>query len=186
RARVIGVIPDQIVTETLVCDVGATDGYIESSPARDILKIFVVERHHGSGQVGKGLIKGFGLQRGAIASTIAHDSHNIIVVGVRDADIIKAVTAVNKMGGGIAVVDDEHLLATLELPIAGLMSDQSLEVVSAHMGALVRAAHSLGVTLKDPIMTLSFMALPVIPSLKLTDLGLVDVARFEHVDLFLD
>lgn len=186
RARVIRVVPDQIVTESLEMPVFSQNGFLESDVQQDILKLFVVERHLATGNIGQGLIKGFGLKRGAIAASIAHDSHNIIVVGVDDADILKAVTSINKMGGGIVVVDNEAILDSLELPIAGLMSDKPLEVVSEKMDQIVKAAHSLGVTLTDPIMTLSFMALPVIPSLKLTDRGLVDVEKFEHVDLFLN
>ena len=157
-----------------------------ADPKCDILKLFVLERHRASGNIGKGLIHGFGLKKGAIASSVAHDSHNLIVVGVNDRDIFKAVTAVNKMGGGIVVVADGQVLQALELPIAGLMSNQPLEVVSAKLAQLLAAAQSLGVQLKDPMMTLSFMALPVIPQLKLTDLGLVDVEQFKHVSLFLD
>ncbi|MBN1480213.1 adenine deaminase [candidate division KSB1 bacterium] len=186
RARVIGVVPDQIVTDVLQCTVKTKNGFVISDLNQDIVKLFVVERHRGTGHIGKGLIKGFGLEHGAIATTIAHDSHNIIVVGVDDADILKAVLAINKMGGGIVVVDHEHVLDALELPIGGLMSDKPLEIVSSRMNDLLNATATLGVTLKDPIMTLSFMALPVIPRLKLTDLGLVDVEKFEHVELFLE
>ncbi len=186
NVRVIGVVPDQIVTESLSAVVTSRNGFLESDTKQDILKLFVVERHRATGNIGRGLIRGFGLKRGAIATTIAHDSHNIIVVGVHDADIVKAVTTLNKMGGGIVVVENEMVIESLKLPIAGLMSDQPLEVVSDKMDAIVKAAQSLGVTLSDPVMTLSFMALPVIPSLKLTDRGLVDVEKFEHVSLFLD
>jgi adenine deaminase len=186
NARVIGVVPDQIVTESLIAPVFSKDGFVESDLENDILRLFVVERHRATGNIGKGLIKGFGLKRGAIATTIAHDSHNIIVVGVDDTDILKAVATINKMGGGIVVVENEQVIESLDLPIAGLMSDQPLEIVSAKMEDIVTAAQSLGVTLSDPIMTLSFMALPVIPSLKLTDRGLVDVEKFEHVSLFVE
>lgn len=186
RARVIEVVPDQIITRSAEAEVKAVDGYLVSDTARDILKLFVLERHRASGNIGKGLIHGFGLKKGAIASSVAHDSHNLIVVGVDDRDIFKAVTAVNKMGGGIVIVADGQVLQALELPIAGLMSNQPLEVVSSQLSQLLAAAQSLGVPLKDPMMTLSFMALPVIPQLKLTDLGLVDVERFEHVNLFID
>ncbi len=186
NARVIGVVPDQIVTESLIAPVFSKDGFVESDLDNDILRLFVVERHRATGNIGRGLVQGFGLKRGAIATTIAHDSHNIIVVGVDDLDILKAVTTINKMGGGIVVVENEQVVESLELPIAGLMSDQPLEIVSAKMDKIVKAAQSLGVKLSDPIMTLSFMALPVIPSLKLTDRGLVDVEKFEHVSLFVE
>jgi adenine deaminase len=186
RARVIGVVPDQIITRAIEAEAKIVDGCVVSDTESDILKLFVLERHRASGNIGKGLIHGFGLKKGAIASSVAHDSHNLIVVGVDDRDIFKAVTAVNKMGGGIVVVADGQVLQALELPIAGLMSNQPLEVVSSKLSQLLAAAQSLGVRLKDPMMTLSFMALPVIPQLKLTDLGLVDVEQFKHVSLFLD
>jgi len=184
RARVVGIVPDQIVTESLEFDVKTQDGLVLSDVERDILRFYVVERHRASGNIGKGLIKGFGLQSGALATTIAHDSHNIIVVGVSDQDIFKAVSTINKLGGGIVVANEGKVLDAIELPIAGLMSNKPLEFVSTRMSELIAAVHSLGVTLKDPVMTLSFMALPVIPSLKLTDCGLVDVGAFEHVGLF--
>ena len=186
KARVVGIVPDQIVTESLEMDVTTKDGFVLSDVERDILRFYVVERHRATGNIGKGLIKGFGLKSGALATTIAHDSHNIIVVGVEDQDIFKAVSAINKLGGGIVVVNEGKVLDAIELPIAGLMSNKPLEFVSTRMNELIKVVHSLGVTLKDPVMTLSFMALPVIPSLKLTDGGLVDVGKFEHVDLFVE
>jgi len=183
-ARVIGIIPDQITTKSLQLEVKHQNGYVVSDTERDIIRLYVVERHLATGNIGKGLIKGFGLNRGAIATTVSHDSHNIIVVGIDDRDIYTAVTAIHRMGGGIVIVENQAVLKAIELPIAGLMSPQPLEVVSTRMNELLQTTRSLGVTLTDPIMTLSFMALPVIPSLKLTDIGLVDVETFEHVDLF--
>ncbi|MDZ7372000.1 MAG: adenine deaminase, partial [candidate division KSB1 bacterium] len=182
RARVIEVVPDQIITRASEVEVKTKDGNVVSDVERDILKMFVLERHRASGNIGKGLVKGFGLKRGAIASSVAHDSHNLIVVGVNDSDIFKAVIFLNKIGGGMVAVADGEVLAALELPIAGLMSNQPLERVSLQMQRLTEAALHLGSRLKDPLMTLSFMALPVIPQLKLTDRGLVDVDRFEHVE----
>ena len=184
RCRVIGIIHDQIVTEELIEEPKIVDGKILSDPERDLLRICVVERHRASGNIGKGLVKGFGLKKGAIASSIAHDSHNIIVVGVDDGDIFKAVAQINKMGGGIAVISDGRILDALELPIAGLMSNKPLEYVSTRTKELIEVTRTLGVTIEDPLMTLSFLALPVIPKLKLTDLGLVDVDKFDFVDLF--
>ena len=178
-------MPDQIVTEYHEEEPTVVDGHLVSDVQRDLLRLYVVERHRASGNIGRGLVKGFGLQRGAIASSIGHDSHNIIAVGVQDRDILKAVTTINKMGGGIAVVDDGLVLESIELPIAGLMSNKPLEFVSAKTRDLVSSCQSLGVPLADPLMTLSFLALPVIPRLKLTDRGLVDVEKFVHVDLFL-
>jgi len=184
RCRVIGVMPRQITTEYLELDCKQADGKVVSDTKRDILRLFVIERHRASGNIGKGLIKGFGLKKGAIASSIGHDSHNIIVTGVDDRDIFKAVTTINKMGGGIAVVNDGQVIECLKLPIAGLMSNKSLEKISQKTKSLIESARELGVKLEDPLMTLSFMALPVIPRLKLTDQGLVDVEKFRHVDLF--
>jgi adenine deaminase len=184
--RVIGIKPDQIVTEHLQMTCSTDNGQVVADVDRDLAKIFVVERHQASGNIGKGLVKGFGLKRGAIATSIGHDSHNIIVVGVNDLDILKAVTRINKMGGGIAVVNGDSVLESLKLPIGGLMSDKPLEYVYSQTKSLLNAAKTLGIHLEDPLMTLAFMALPVIPSLKLTDKGLVDVEKFAHVPLFVD
>ncbi len=186
KARVIGLVPDQALTESLVAEAPVRDGKVVSDPERDLLRIFVVERHRATGNIGKGLVKGFGLKRGAIASSIAHDSHNIIVVGVGDDEIMHAVIQINKMGGGLVVVDGGRVLERLELPIAGLMSKESLELVSRHTDRLIQATRKLGCTVQDPLMALSFMALPVIPTLKLSDQGLIDVETFSFVDLFVD
>lgn len=186
KVRVIGLVPDQALTESFVEEAPVQDGKIVSDPERDILRIFVVERHRATGNIGKGLVKGFGLKRGAIASSIAHDSHNIIVVGVGDDEIMQAVIQINKMGGGLVVVDGDRVLEKLELPIAGLMSKESLELVSEHTDRLIQATRKLGCTVRDPLMALSFMALPVIPALKLSDQGLIDVESFSFVDLFVE
>jgi len=182
--RVIGVIPNQIVTEDLRLEPTTDNGYVVSDPARDLLKIAVIERHHGTGNVGLGLVKGVGLKQGAIASSVAHDSHNLVVIGASDDDMRAAVAAIVEMGGGQVAVVDGQVCAACPLPIAGLMSDRSLEEVRDQVEALTEAAHSLGCTLPDPLMTTSFLSLPVIPSLKLTDKGLVDVNRFDFVPLF--
>jgi adenine deaminase len=183
-ARVIGVIPGQVVTEDLRLEPTIVDGRVVSDPTRDLLKIAVVERHHGTGRVGLGLVRGVGLKRGAIASSVAHDSHNIVVIGAGEADMQAAVAAVAAMGGGQVAVADGQVRAACPLPIAGLMSDRPLEEVRDQVAALTEAAHGLGCTLPDPLMTMSFLALPVIPALKLTDRGLVDVGRFDLVPLF--
>jgi len=183
-ARVIGVVPGQVVTEDLRLEPAVVDGQVVADPARDLAKIAVIERHHSSGNLGLGLVKGIGLRRGAIASSVAHDSHNVIVVGVADADMRAAVAAVAGMGGGQVAVADGQVQAACPLPIAGLMSDRPLEQVRDQVAALTKAAQALGSTLPDPFMTLSFLALPVIPALKLTDKGLVDVIRFQLVPLF--
>ena len=178
---VIEVIPGQIVTRKRTEKVSTADGAIISDVSRDILKIAVVERHRATGKIGLGLIKGFGLKRGALASSIAHDSHNIVVVGVSDEDIFTAVKEIEKMQGGLAAVSGRKVLASLALPIAGLLSDAPLETVAGKVETLEKVAHELGSTLPAPFATLSFMALPVIPELKLTDLGLVDVNEFKIV-----
>jgi adenine deaminase len=183
-ARVIGVIPEQVITEDLGLEPTVQDGEVVSDPSRDLLKIAVVERHRGTGNVGLGLVKGMGLQQGAIASSVAHDSHNIVMVGASDSDMRAAVAAIAEMGGGQVVVAGGQIRAACPLPIAGLMSDQPLEVVRAQVDRVTEAAQALGCPLADPLMTLSFLALPVIPTLKLTDKGLVDVNKFDFVPLF--
>jgi len=184
RARIIQVVPGQIVTRQVVEEVKVRDGFAVSDVERDILKIAVIERHLASGNMGLGFVRGFGLREGALASSVAHDSHNIIVVGVEDEDMMAAVQEVAAMRGGLAVAAGGQVLARLPLPIAGLMSEKSLREVREEMDELLAAARRLGSTLHDPFMTLSFLALPVIPELKLTDKGLVDVTQFKFVSLF--
>jgi adenine deaminase len=183
-ARVIEAIPEQIITGLSVEDAKVEDGRAVADPARDLLKIAVIERHRGTGNVGVGFVRGFGLQSGAIASTVAHDNHNIVVVGTNDADMMAAARAVADTGGGQAVVANGKVIASVPLPIAGLMSDLPLEEVRDRVESLTRAARSLGGKLPDPLMTMSFLALAVIPELKITDLGLVDVSQFKRVPLF--
>jgi adenine deaminase len=184
KARVIGIIEGQIVTEALELSTKVKDGYALSDTSRDILKLAVIERHNASGNIGLGFVKGMGLKRGALASTVAHDSHNIIVTGTDDGDMMAAARAVAETGGGLAAVGGGNLLERLPLPVAGLMSDEPLETVRGRMDALLEAAGALGSPLANPFMALSFLALPVIPSLKLTDRGLVDVGKFDFVPLF--
>lgn len=184
RVRVIEIVPDQLITHQRIEPIPVKKNRAVSDPARDLLKIMVVERHKGTGNVGKGYVSGFGLKRGALASSVAHDSHNIIIVGTTDADMQTALEAVVEMGGGLAAAMDGRILAGLALPIAGLMSLEPVRTVRDHLDHLIKTAHDLGSTLKDPFMTLSFLALPVIPELKLTDMGLIDVNKFEVVSLF--
>ncbi len=184
RVRVIGIRPDQIVTDAEVDTAAVHQGEAVADPERDLLKIAVVERHLGTGNVGRGFVRGIGLKRGAIASSVAHDSHNIILVGADDGDMQAAADRVIQMGGGLAVSCGGRILAELALPVAGLMSDAPLVVVRDSLEALIGSARELGCSLADPFMTLSFLALPVIPALKLTDRGLVDVASFRLVPLF--
>ncbi len=184
RLRVIEVVPEQVVTRALWEEPRVEDGLAVADPERDLLKLAVVERHRGSGRVGLGFVRGFGLKRGALASSVAHDSHNIVVVGCSDAEMAAAVEAVVRMGGGQVAVAGGTVLADLPLPIAGLMSDRPLEEVRGRLEVLNRAARELGCTLEAPLMTMSFLALVVIPELKLSDRGLVDVQRFDFVPLF--
>lgn len=184
RMLVIGVVPDQIVTKKLEEAPLVEGGMTVPDVSRDLLKICVFERHRGTGNVGFGFIKGFGLRGGALASTVAHDSHNLMVIGANDEDIMAAARAVESMGGGQVVVRESEVIADLPLDVAGLMSTLPLEEVVARVERLRQAARSLGCPLQDPFMTLSFMALPVIPELKITDRGLFDVGSFSHVPLF--
>lgn len=184
RARVIGAIPDQLVTNLLVEDITLQDGEAVSDPDRDLVKIVVIERHMYSGQVGKGFVHGIGLKRGALASSVAHDHHNIVAIGVDDASILSASRRVARLGGGMAVAVGEQIVAEVPLPLAGLMSLEPAETVRQQVDRAIAAAHQLGSPLHDPFMAMSFLALEVIPSLKLTDQGLVDVDRFEIVPLW--
>jgi adenine deaminase len=185
RMRVVEIIPRQIVTRAVAATPRIVDGAVVADTAQDILKLAVVERHHATGNVGVGFVRGFGLQRGALASTVAHDAHNIIVVGTNDADMFAAAQRLIALGGGQCVVANGVVVEELALPLAGLVSDQPLEIVRAKVDALIAAAASLGCVLPDPFMTLSFLALSPIPELKVTDLGLVDATRFELTDLLL-
>ena len=184
HVRVIGAIDGQLVTDPRTAAVPAVDGDLHSDIAADVLKMAVLERHRGTGNVGRGFISGFGLKRGAIAGTVAHDHHNLVVIGVDDASMRTAARHVAAAGGGLCVADGDRVLAELPLPVAGLMSDQPIEAVRAAYDALLAAAKSLGATMVDPFMAMSFMALEVIPSLKLTDQGLIDVTKFEAVSLY--
>ena len=180
-ARVIGVIHDQIVTEPLVEEPLVEDEHVVAG--NGLAKIAVVERHLGTGRMAVGLVRGFGLRSGALASTFAHDAHNIVVVGMDDQDMARAVARLAEIGGGVVVVEDRGVRAELALPIAGLISEAPLgEVVAASRGC-IEAAAKLGCTLPSPFQMMSFLALSVIPSLKITDRGLVDVDRFELVSL---
>jgi len=162
------------------------EGKAVSDPSRDILKLVVVERHKGTGRVGLGFVKGMGLKEGALASSVAHDSHNIIAVGVEDEDLLLAISEIGRLQGGWIISNRGKVIETLPLPIAGLLSEWSLKNTVKALTALNQRAFELGCTLAEPFSMLSFLALPVIPELKLTDLGLVDVSLFQHVSLFID
>jgi adenine deaminase len=183
KARVIGLIPDQVVTESLVEAPTVRDGGAVADPARDLAKIAVIERHLGTGQVGLGFVRGFGLERGALGSTVAHDAHNLVVVGTNDADMARVVERLGELGGGIVAVENGEVLAELPLPVGGLLADLPLAEVVERSRACTEAAERLGCRGATPFLTMSFLALSVIPSLKITDQGLVDVDRFELVPL---
>jgi len=178
---VIEVVPGQIVTRKRVERVKVSDGVIVADTDRDILKLVVIERHKATGNIGLGLVKGFGLKKGALVSSIAHDSHNIITVGTDDRDIFAGIKEIERLKGGLAVVAQGKVLGSLALPIGGLLSTEPLEVVVSQLEKLEQLARDLGTILPSPWATLSFLALPVIPELRLTDLGLVDVNAFKFI-----
>jgi adenine deaminase len=184
KARIIELIPGEIITRMCLETAPTTDGWVQGDTRLDLLKLCVVERHRGTGNVGIGLIRGFGLKSGALVSSVAHDSHNVIAVGVTDAEIALGVTAVGEMGGGLAVVYGDDILARVPLEVAGLMSHEPIDALVDQLKAVKTAARQLGCKIDEPFMTLSFLALPVIPEIKVTDRGVVDVNTFEIVPLF--
>lgn len=185
NVRVIGVRPGQILTDAVEATLLVESGFIRSAPDRDVLKIAVLERHHGTARRSVAFVNGFGLRGGAIATSINHDSHNVITVGADDAAMAAAVNALRDIDGGIVVVDGKGKVVSLQLPIGGLMTDASPEEVEQKLLALKALTKELGCTLHEPFLTLSFLALPVIPTLKITDRGLVDVTQFKLVPVVL-
>ncbi|MCI5120676.1 MAG: adenine deaminase, partial [Candidatus Electrothrix sp. AUS4] len=183
KIRVITCADGQLITGQAFVEPLIKDGLVVADPDRDILKVAVVERHHGSLNVGIGFVQGFGIKQGAIASTIAHDSHNLIVVGTDDSSMMLTIRKITEMQGGLVVANEEQVLETLPLPIAGLMTTESAEKVRVQLRQLEIAMETIGVVAQHPFMLLSFLALPVIPELKITDKGLVDVMKFCRVPL---
>jgi adenine deaminase len=183
RVRTIGLVEDQVVTESLARDPVVVDGHAIADADADLAKIAVVERHLATGRIGLGFVAGSSLKRGALASSVAHDAHNLVVVGMNDDDISLAVSHLARIGGGIVAVADGRVVAECPLPVAGLLSDAPLAEVIESSRACNEAAADLGWSGATPFLTLAFLALSVIPSLKLTDRGLVDVDRFEIVPL---
>jgi adenine deaminase len=183
HVRVIEVIPGQLLTNCVLERPAMQDGTAIADPGRDVAKIAVIERHHATGRMGKGFVKGFGLRQGAFASTVAHDAHNVVVVGTSDDDMALCVERLTELGGGIVVAARGSVVGELALPVAGLLSDEPFETVVAGMDALHTTLADMGVRIESPLMTLSFLALSVIPALKITDRGLIDVDRFEIVPL---
>jgi adenine deaminase len=183
---VIELVPEQIITNAISVTAKIENGEIIADPSRDILKLVVVERHNATGNVGVGFVRGFELKRGALGSTVAHDAHNMVAVGTSDAEIIAAVAALQKMGGGQVAIENRKEIAALPLPIAGLVSDRPLEEVVEKIRALNAAAKSLGSNLPAPFMSLSFLSLSPIPALKLTDQGLVDSVNIKLTSLIIE
>ena len=184
KVRALEVIPHQLITKSIVSEVKIENGNAISNVDTDTLKICVIERHRATGNIGKGFVKGFNLKSGAIASTVAHDSHNMIVIGTNDADMYTAAVALIKCQGGKVVVKDGEIISKLPLPIAGLISDKDFDYVVEKCDELNHAAHSIGCTIEDPFMTMGFLSLPVIPELKVTDKGVFDTNTFDFVDIF--
>ncbi len=179
----IEIIPHQLVTKSSICEAKFENGLLNSNIETDTLKILVMERHRATGNIGKGFVKGFNLKSGAIASTVAHDSHNMIIIGTNDFDMYTAAVELVKMQGGKIVVKDGKVLAKLPLPIAGLISDKDFEYVVQHCEDLNKAVKELGCTLDDAFMTMGFLSLPVIPELKITDKGLFSTKKWDFVDI---
>ncbi|EKE03569.1 MAG: hypothetical protein ACD_20C00183G0007 [uncultured bacterium] len=184
RAKVINIIPKQLITKCSIEDITVEDEFAKASPENDILKIAVIERHSASGNMGLGFVRGFGLKSGAIASTVAHDSHNMVVIGTNDADMYFAAVELVKSQGGKIVVENGKTLEHLPLPIAGLISNQNIETVIEKLDNLAKCSKDLGCQLDDPFMSMAFLSLPVIPELKITDKGLIDVNKFEITSVF--
>ena len=183
KANIIQIIPNSLVTRHIIEEVRTCEqGLFQPSTVADQLKLAVIERHHGTNQIGLGIVKGLGFTSGAIATTIAHDSHNLIIAGTNDHDMAVAANAIKKMQGGLIVVNHGEVIASLELPIAGLMSDRPYHEVYSSLNDLHLALKKLGANEHfNPFLTISFLALPVIPELKLTDKGLFQVSKFKHI-----
>ncbi len=184
KIKVINVIPKQLITKLSIEKIHEENGYATADTQNDILKIAVIERHKASGNIGLGFVKGFGLKTGAIASTIAHDSHNMIVIGTNDDDMYYAANQLVKSQGGKIIVENGKTLAQLKLPIAGLMSEEPAEIVMEKLQTLEKTASDIGCKINDPFMSMAFLSLSVIPEIKITDKGLIDVGKFEVTNLF--
>ena len=178
------IVPGTLLTKGITAKVKVVEGFAESDAENDVLKIMVFERHKATGNIGKGFVKGFGLKSGAIASTVAHDSHNMIVVGTNDKDMEMAAIELVKSQGGKVVVNNGKVVAKLALPIAGLMSDQPFETVLNECCELKEGVKQIGCSLDDPFMTMAFLSLSVIPDIKITDKGVFDVNAFKFIDIF--
>jgi adenine deaminase len=183
KVRVIGVAEGRAVTKQLEKELAVKAGEVRPSLKLDVAKVAVIERHKRTGNIGLGFVSGFGINQGAVASSVAHDSHNLIVVGMNDSDMATAVNKLAEVGGGIAAVKNGEIIGMVELPIAGLMSNQPIEKVCEQVEGLSEAWTRLGCTMASPFMTMSLLALPVLPEIRITDKGLVDTKRFQFVGL---
>lgn len=184
RANIIGLVPEQIVTKKLQLPVKTIDGAAVPDPAHDILKLAVFERHHATGKHSAALVQGFGLQHGAVGATVSHDSHNLILLGTNDDDMLAVAEELIRIGGGVAVADGGKTIGSLPLPIGGLMSNRAAVDTARVLADLKQQAYALGIhSCYDPFLTLAFLSLPVIPALKLTDEGLVDVEAFSFLEV---
>ena len=182
--KAIQVIPKQLLTKGVESQIKIVDGFAESNIENDTLKICVIERHRAGGNIGKGFVKGFNLKSGALASTVAHDSHNMIVIGTNDDDMYKAAVELIKSHGGKIVVNNGEVISHLPLPVAGIISDKDADYVIKKGVELNDSAHSIGCDLEDVFTTMSFLSLPVIPELKITDKGIFDTSKMDFIDIF--
>jgi adenine deaminase len=182
RVRAIGMVPGELATEHRIIEAPVVDGEVHADPAIDLAKAASIERHGGPGTIGVGFVQGLGLSRGAVASTVAHDNHNLLVVGMDDDDMLAAVARLRETGGGMVAVDGGEVIGEVRLPIAGLISDRSVPEVADEVRSLDRAYKDLGCPLEYPFMMVSFLSLGVIPALRVTNRGLVDGREFTLVD----
>ena len=183
NVRTIRVGGGKTITEEEIIPMTAVNGNLNADPENDVLKICVFERHHGTGNVGKGFVKGFGIKHGAIAQTVAHDAHNLLVVGTNDSDMALAVNTLIECGGGLVAVKDGKIIGLVELPVAGLMNDISVEEMEEKVKVLENAWKELGCALPSPFMTMSIVSLACLPEVRITDRGLVDCRTFRFLDL---
>ncbi|MBO3800213.1 MAG: adenine deaminase [Candidatus Brockarchaeota archaeon] len=186
KVRAIEVFEDKTLTKSTTVGIESKKGFLEADPEKDLSKVAVVERHKASGNIGLGFVKGFGFKNGAVASTVAHDSHNLLIVGTNDRDMAYAGNVLSEVGGGMVAVKNNTIMALVELPIAGLMSDRPVEEVAEKVDRLLEAFKQLGCRLKRPFMTMSLLALPVMPELRITDKGLIDTINFKKVNLIVE
>jgi adenine deaminase len=185
KVHVMEVIPARVGTYDRHLVLPVKDGFLQADETQDVLKVCVFERHHETGTVGRGFVKGFGIKRGALAQTVAHDAHNLLVVGSNDEDMAIAANALIECGGGMVAVQDGKVLGIVPLPIAGIMNDEPLEIMSERVEKLERVWEEMGSTLPSPFMTMALIPLACLPETRLTNRGLVDCRTFEFIDLFI-